>query len=87
MRCDEWSGPRRVEVCCSLWREEQKRLCRLIGAVVATPRDASKQSGQDRGRTLAAALRGILLAQSPYMFKAAVAADSAPDGALGGQGL
>jgi hypothetical protein len=32
-----------------------------------------------------AALRGILLAQSPYMFKAAVAADSASGGALGGK--
>jgi hypothetical protein len=32
-----------------------------------------------------AALRGILLAQSLYMFKAAVAADSASGGALGGK--
>jgi hypothetical protein len=42
---------------------------------------------RSRAIFITAALRGILLAQSPYMFKAAVAADSAPDGALGGQGL
>ena len=41
-------------------------MIRMGCAVVATPRNASKQSGQDRVRTLAAALRGILLAQSPF---------------------
>ena len=54
-------------------------------AVVATPRDASKQGGQDPVRTLsaaaiviAAALR-ILLAQSPFPLLAANASSTSID--------
>ena len=60
------------------WRPKME----IIIDVIATPRDASKQGGQDRARTLSAAARsssqrrsaGIILAQNPFPLPATLTA-------------